>query len=528
MKQTRLLSLYRLPDLFLFILLFLITFTPLSNFDFFWHLKTGDLMLAQGHFFYSDPFSYTAFDAPWFNFHILFQVSVSLIHRYFGFNGLTLYQVFLFFLIFTVCCHDGKNTLGSRLLILFALLCLSKRHMLRPELGTILFLVLYIRILLSPSKKFFFLPLLQILFTNTHSAFYLGPVLILFKFLESFFHRKLFSPAVSGRYGMILFFSVLACAVSPYGFKGMLFPVALVSKVTGMEDVYKKTILEFASPDLLGKDWIYGLYFVLCIAFLVRFIKDRNYFASLVILFTGFLAFSAARNFNLLLFCSLPFLLQSDLQVRLESLMGSIAKKIILAGVVMIAVLYGYLFASNRYYLEHALVERSGWGINRTVFSDSLPDFLKGIPSTARMFNSMSLGGYLIYHAPHLKVFYDGRLDVYSEDFYRLYLKMISDHDVFTAQAKRFRIDLVILNHSINEGAPLMRLKDDPDWELAYLDYHTVVFMKKGSFPGLQPITSANKDVYLAALLKRTADFAPCDRELMKEVLFLALEKLSL
>src|SRR5439155_24098982 len=48
--------------------------TPIRNYDFWWHLKTGELILEQGAVPRADPFSFTAGSAPWVDHEWLSQV----------------------------------------------------------------------------------------------------------------------------------------------------------------------------------------------------------------------------------------------------------------------------------------------------------------------------------------------------------------------------------------------------------------------------------------------------------------------
>ena len=48
--------------------------TPIRNYDFWWHLKTGSLILSREAVPRVDPFSFTAVEAPWVDHEWLSQV----------------------------------------------------------------------------------------------------------------------------------------------------------------------------------------------------------------------------------------------------------------------------------------------------------------------------------------------------------------------------------------------------------------------------------------------------------------------
>ena len=140
----------------------------------------------------------------------------------------------------------------------------------------------------------------------------------------------------------------------------------------------------------------------------------------------------------------------------------------------------------------------------------------------------MSLGGYLIYYS-NFKVFYDGRLDVYGEDHFRLYLNMIQDKQFFLKEADKQNINFVVLNHSINEGVKLMALSGLPDWKVVYLDYNVVAFARKGAFfernSKLFHLDQKQLENHLQTQLN---EFPDNEKELQKNILQLALSKLKL
>jgi hypothetical protein len=502
-----------------------ITAAKISNFDFWWHLKTGEWILENHAFPTSDPFSLESVSGVWHNGHGLFQLTLACIHAAFGINVLTVFQilcgVFFFALIFL---NSERNVLWFPL-FLIAFLCLGRRFMLRPELFTFGFVLAYVLILSRPKKQSVLcLPILQIFFANSHSAFLLGPVLLFLKAFASCFSQEKLSPRF---YFFVLGLTVLACVVSPLGVEGFWFSLTLIPKVLWHGDVYKNTILEFAPPQWFGSDFIYFIYFLVLLVFLISWVREKNIFAVLVALFFGVLAMQATRNFNVLLFVSLPLIGCSPLFSKLAERMPISFKLVIVAGVAVVALQYSFLFASNTLYYQQNRLERFGVGFNECVFSKNVPEFLKKIRGDLKIFNTMSLGGYLIYHAPHLKVFFDGRLEAYSEAHYKTYLKMAGSLDFFLQESEKRGINLVLINHSINEGAALMQLGHVPGWTLNYLDAFVAVFVK-------EDVIRKNPWMREFDLQKSYAQFkceiqakAPREQELEMAIFHLALEAMG-
>ena len=64
---------------------------PLSDYDFFWHLRTGYLILESGSIPSQDPYSFTAPGAPWEVQGWLFDLAMALVHQGMGDTGLRLF-----------------------------------------------------------------------------------------------------------------------------------------------------------------------------------------------------------------------------------------------------------------------------------------------------------------------------------------------------------------------------------------------------------------------------------------------------
>src|SRR5207237_8033198 len=71
-------------------------------------------------------------------------------------------------------------------------------------------------------------------------------------------------------------------------------------------------------------------------------------------------------------------------------------------------------------------------------------------PPGTRIVNDAKLGGYLIYHAPSLKIFMDDRCELYGDDWLRAYVDTInlSPEQLgpkFETWADRYRFDRALV-----------------------------------------------------------------------------------
>ena len=57
-----------------------LTFQQIRTFDYFWHLRTGELIAEQGAVPKVDPYTFTVPGARWVDIHWLFQLGVHGVH----------------------------------------------------------------------------------------------------------------------------------------------------------------------------------------------------------------------------------------------------------------------------------------------------------------------------------------------------------------------------------------------------------------------------------------------------------------
>jgi len=113
----------------------------------------------------------------------------------------------------------------------------------------------------------------------------------------------------------------------------------------------------------------------------------------------------------------------------------------------------------------------SGWAKldarhNPMELKDPLENYAQHAPAGTRIFNDANLGGYVLYHAPQLKIFMDDRFELYGDDWMRDYVEVIYSHpERIEDWADTYGFDhAVILIES--ERLPLEKyLAESPRWE---------------------------------------------------------------
>ncbi len=217
-------------------LTFLLGAFPLKDTDFWWHLRTGDLIRQTGSIPRTDPYTFTVEGKPWIDLHWLFQVAVSVVYQYGGIPALTIAKCAITCVAvgLLVTARRREWPLWAMLLAwLPALLVLGGRMYVRPETLTLLYLAAFLAVLLRIDRLprlAFVLPIVQVAWVNTQGLFVFGPVLLATSLVDASLRRGAFAPGRMPWWrivGLATLLTGLACVLNPYGLTGALYPLQL-------------------------------------------------------------------------------------------------------------------------------------------------------------------------------------------------------------------------------------------------------------------------------------------------------------
>jgi tetratricopeptide (TPR) repeat protein len=217
-------------------LTFLLGAFPLKDTDFWWHLRTGDLIRQTGQVPAHDLYTYTVPKAPWIDLHWGFQVAISWVYAHWGIVGLNLAKCAVtcaaVFLLVTARRRDWP-VWAMLFAWLPALLLLGGRMYVRPETLSLFYLSVFLAVLNLWERwpaLAFVLPLAQVAWVNTQGLFVFGPVLVTFGLIDTALRPGAFA-AGRKRWWRITApacaLTFLACLANPYGVSGALYPLQL-------------------------------------------------------------------------------------------------------------------------------------------------------------------------------------------------------------------------------------------------------------------------------------------------------------
>ena len=408
-----------------------------------WHIRNGETILATATLPRTDPYSFTRAGKPWYAWEWLADVIVGAIHRRLGLSGVALFYaaaiaagVFLWFRL-----HWG---LGGNFLIACAmaplLLSTCNIHWLaRPHVVSWLFLLLAI---FPRRPNLVVVALVAMLWANIHASFFLAPVIALLLALNDRWYLK--AAAVAA----------LAPFANPYGVN---LYVHVYRYLTDSELLSR--IGEFQSFDFhsAGAGQIIAAILVGMIGGTLWLTQRRyDYFALAVVVTAMGLRSARALPLCALLLLPLanaaisrwlplkPFLAYGENLRALDSRFRGYA----LAPLVIVA--------------AFCLMPAAGFP------PDQFPvAAYSHIPADARLFAPDKFGGYLIYRSHgNLKVFFDGRSDLYGAEFLKKYSRLVQVRPGWREYWDAFHFTHAL----VPADAPLLPALQQLGWRVAYQD----------------------------------------------------------
>lgn len=508
------------------VLFALITFSSsieIKDLDLWLHLRMGQWISQHGFVPSYDVLSCTISGKPWVNHEWLFQVFIYQIYRAFGFDGLISMQsvvVAFTFLVLLFLGYSRERQWLTVFALLMVLMVYQTRFTIRPDIFSLLFFVLYIYILalhINKRVSLYALVVLQILWTNMHGFFFFGPLLVGVGILAEMIKRRLPMPyewntggrLTDGEYGALkkMFpVLILASCVNPLTFQGAWYPLGVFFHLGGNNKIFFSHILELQRPIALANvaSERYLQYKILIILSACSFVFNRRKIdISSFLVWAIFLGFSLAAVRNLVFFAIAAYLvfmvnvislsweavvpLQFS-SVRFKYITGIVFKFIL----IMWMVNYGMQMTLNGYFDFDTYNRKSEFfGVSKRVYPYKAVDFLLRNKIKANIFNDFNSGAYLIGRTyPNIKVFIDGRTEVYGASFFETYQKIWQDGNakIFAQFERKDNITGAFLNDAHQEiPTPVLKMFHSfKNWSIVYFDDDAVIFLKQ---------TPANKPI---------------------------------
>jgi hypothetical protein len=464
----------------LFLGLFAMAARNVDDPDVWWHLKTGEYIAAHKSVPHTDPFSYTRAGQPWVAHEWLTELGLYEIQRSAGFAGLILVFAAIltaaFVLLYLRC---GPAAYIAGVMTLWGALAARPVWGVRPQVISLLLTSLWLFILERAEKNaklvWWTLPL-TLLWVNLHAGFALGiaisALFIAGSLTERIFHceaHRLWLPVA------VFALDLLLVPLNPNGLRMFSYPFETL-RSTAMQ----KYIAEWASPNFHRAE--YWPFLLLVLATFVALgcsrisLRPNDLLLLLVSLFASLVSIRMIPFFVLIavpIVCRLLGVwprIDPNLRKRAFSrdkrAFATAFNIAIVTGMILFAVIH-----SRQVIQQQATVEN-----NR--FPARAVAFLHTHPPSGPMFNYYDWGGFLIWKLyPPLRVFIDGRADVYGEKIFQDFADAYGLKDSWKQILQRWHIQTVLVP---SDSALATALRADPAWKVAYQDSQATILMTSG------------------------------------------------
>lgn len=485
---------------------------PLYDTDFWWHLKTGEWILAGNGIPYVDLYTFTDADKPWIDLHWGFQVLVTLVYRAGGVPLVTLVKAATYTAAVAIAWQAGGNGLPvwkKAAVWLLAIICVVGRGNERPEMLSMLFLAMCLWLARKTDAKphlIWYLPLVQLIWVNCHALFVLG-LIVGFCYAVDAVVREMFSGrhGLEPRTGGPEFRTVwivgglvgLACFVNPYFEEGAIFPLTLYRKFSIEKDFYSRNIGEFQPP--IQFVLRYGLSNIYILAELGVWITTAASFAWLLttrmrwspfrfLLFMAYshLAWQASRNTGIFALVSAFIACENfaeamtrspaSAEQTLRSLLFRTKTMTAVFAVLCVAVVTGLWNEMGEKNKPFRLGEASRWFIHDAARFAAQP----GFPEIAFVANIGQAEVYVYHNGPERRVFMDARLEVCTQHTFEMFnsilMDMSSGNTRWQSLFPNGELPVVILDSRTSRLA-ITGMLNTPTWRLVFADSAAAVFL---------------------------------------------------
>jgi len=448
--------------------------------DVWWHIKSGEAILATHRWPTVDSYSFTVAGQHWLAYEWLGDVLLAAIHRIGGLRGMELLIVFLgsaimlgLYRLATVRSGNSKaGFVASGALLILAAVSFN----MRPQMLGYLFLILTLNILehfrLGKRGLVWLLPILMLVWINTHGSWILGLGTIgiylasgLVEFQWGDIEARRWNSSDRLRLASVFILSSLSVVVTPYGTGLVKVPFQVASSLPlSMAAIEEWQPMPFSEP--FGKAFLCLLLGFVLLQFAFRFqwrLEEIGLF-----LFGTIMA--CLHDRFLLIFVPFFAPLLATVLARWLPRYERPRDKYALNAFLM----FFLLAIVIEYFPSQTNLEQNVAG----KFPVEAVEYLNHHSVPGPMYNAYFFGGYLVWsRGPEHKVFLDGRSELYEHagllaDF--LEINFIRPDAL--AILKKYGIQSCLVER---DAVLVTFLSALPDWQRVYEDQTSVLFVRR-------------------------------------------------
>jgi hypothetical protein len=398
----------------LFFLLFSNNTKKIIESDIWWHLRNAQYILKTRSFPSIDQYSFTAAGSPWLDHEWL-----SEIFYYGAFNAYGLRGIFILYLGLSIIIFAGLYYLSYRaganpkdivivatIGILLAGVSFGPRMLLFGWVCTIALLIILQNYISSDSRIIWLTPPLFCVWINLHGSWIFGLVVLGIYVISGLFQAdwglvwaERFSRSELKRLMYVSTLTFGALFVNPFGYKLVAYPFDLAFRQQiNIANIEEWQSVNFHDPR--GK----VVMMLLLAVFTVALLSGRRWRLNQALLAT-FALYWGLTYARMQFFIAIIFMPLLSVRLQMFPPYDAEKEKPLLNGLIIFGVLGFFL---SGFPSESDLESRV-----RAQFPHAALDYMKDHQISERVLADYRWGGYMIWHAPQIKTFIDGRADLF-------------------------------------------------------------------------------------------------------------------
>lgn len=463
---------------------------PLPALDFWWHLKSGQIILQSGSIPTTDLFSYTAAGKAYILQNWLAEVLLYLVYRAGGpalvifFNTLLLVAALV--PIYALCLRGASNRRAAVMAACLAAVPLAFQGNIRPQAFSFVMFAWFYFVLVEHQKRrrnlLWLLPVLMTAWVNLHGGFVLGLVLLLLFLVLGWAERITKTEGALTRPELAWFtFAFLLTAgatlLNPQ-IGGIYRYVATVAS----DPVSLKYVLEWQPPQANKFPDILRFFGPLFLGLFILARSKPRPGVREVFLFLGFavFGFTARRNAAWFALVAAP-VIASHLHFGNHQSLGSVRQglsrhlNLLFAGLLVVATLAGLPWFENL---------RRTQDQDLRLLDPRLPvraaDFISEHRIEGRIFHPQHYGDYMIWRLwPRQLTFLDGRVHLFPMQVADDYFAIQRGAAGWEQTAEKYQIRHLLLDRTDTDEKDLVgAAAGSARWRVLYQDSRSVLFTR--------------------------------------------------
>jgi tetratricopeptide (TPR) repeat protein len=485
-----------------------LSFQAIRDFDYWWHLESGEWIARHGAVPRVDPFTYTVEGSRWIDVHWLHQLALYGLYSVGGHTAVILAQWVLVLAWLAALAPIGwrrARPLVTVSALALGLAVIADRIAPRPELPTFVCLAGVLACLDRFERRgdawLYAVVPIQLVWANLHGLFAVG-IAVCAIHLAAELLRPVVSPGEAvrlpraRRLAAVTVLAALVSLLNPNGLDGALYPIQQLGMIGTPEQrgVFGSLIVELIPP-LSSDAAVAAPQVALCaalaaLALAAMALNWRRLHAADPLLWVafGYLALSAQRNMALFACVAVPVLVR-NLNAWLDARPSRVHATRLAAPALGSALLLALAFDAARgsFFERLGAVHQPGFGVMDFLYPEGAIRWIAKHRPPGPIHHHMADGGYLLSHLyPDYRDMIDGRLEVFGEERFVELGNAEPDH--FRALDAQYRFGSVLLHYSLVDSDALLHWLhlNSSNWKLVFVDDTAALFVRvpeRGVFP---------------------------------------------